>query len=55
LNPLRHTQDDLLEKQWITIGQHFFKVLDGVEVQFGDYFDQDSLNVLQKVERGGVG
>lgn len=26
-------------------------MLDGVEVQFGDRFDQDSLNVLQKLER----
>ena len=26
-------------------------MFDGVEVQFGDCFDQDSLNILQKLER----
>ena len=29
----------------------FFAVLDGVEVQFGERFEQDSLNILQKLER----
>jgi hypothetical protein len=33
-----------------SLGQNYFKVLDGVEVQFGDRFDQDSLNVLQKLK-----
>jgi hypothetical protein len=28
-----------------------FQVLDGVEVQFGNRFDQDGLNALQKLER----
>ena len=29
----------------------YLNVLDGVEVQFGDRFDQGSLNILQKLER----